>query len=457
MKKMKTTIATVVALSACVSTQLFAQNVKEDTITFALTGIQQVSVSTSATVPNAGNWTDGPKYYKTAPVKVTDKDIIKYIGAVLWRNASHYSSSAKLVLVQGELSGFFNITPDLAGSTANTFGGTTWPDGTFASADTDASTALANSFDSTYVALANGRHWDVNPLDGTLFPVGHLQPWGQIYVKDPVKGNDNVTYFFAISVEECYDCFYLNSFVSDAAFTTKIGAQNGPPCCGTASTLVGKGKDRYYVTLSFDNSENNPYLNDLNSSCYVGVDVGIGNIIGFATTTIPGDAIVPDSIDYVNAIRSRVGAPAPYEARFTLNGVLTYTWNLNFVDKQDLSPDFVGTGSYVANGYGFIALSCTLFSSATVNFTEKVVRAGTTVTGEDWANSWYGVGAEYVTAETASGYETAYEAGFYPTPINVSTSLSYHENFNVVYPNNNGPNLFPASWPSPGYVSPLFW
>src|ERR1035437_344890 len=46
MKKMKTTILTSVALAACVSTQLFAQNVKEDTITFALTGIQQVSVST---------------------------------------------------------------------------------------------------------------------------------------------------------------------------------------------------------------------------------------------------------------------------------------------------------------------------------------------------------------------------------------------------------------------------
>src|ERR1035441_4873675 len=76
MKKMKTTILTAVALAACVSTQLFAQN-KEDVITLSLTGQEQVSVSTSATVKNAGNWPDGPKYYKTGTTKVTDKDVIK--------------------------------------------------------------------------------------------------------------------------------------------------------------------------------------------------------------------------------------------------------------------------------------------------------------------------------------------------------------------------------------------
>src|ERR1035437_4429058 len=93
MKKMKTTILTSVALAACVSTQLFAQTVvKQDTITISLIGAKQSSVSQSPTLPNSGFWSLGPMYYMTAPIKVTDQDIIKYIGRVLWNNASHYSS-----------------------------------------------------------------------------------------------------------------------------------------------------------------------------------------------------------------------------------------------------------------------------------------------------------------------------------------------------------------------------
>ena len=53
---MKKTLITAAALVACAGTQLFAaqtQMAKQDTITFALTGQYQNSVSTS-TSPNAG-------------------------------------------------------------------------------------------------------------------------------------------------------------------------------------------------------------------------------------------------------------------------------------------------------------------------------------------------------------------------------------------------------------------
>ena len=77
----------------------------------------------------------------------------------------------------------------------------------------------------SFPALANGRHFDVNPDDTTdlftAWPVGHHQPWGQIFVQDTGKSPmvcDNVTFLFAITVQECYDCFYLNSFISDATF-----------------------------------------------------------------------------------------------------------------------------------------------------------------------------------------------------------------------------------------------
>ena len=112
---MKKTLITAAALAACVGTHLLAQTqmAKQDTITFALTGQYQNSVSTSTT-PNAGAWGPLPGYYKTASSKVATANIIQAIAIVLHGNAGFYSSKAQLVLVQGELSGFFNITDELA-------------------------------------------------------------------------------------------------------------------------------------------------------------------------------------------------------------------------------------------------------------------------------------------------------------------------------------------------------
>jgi hypothetical protein len=506
--KMKKTLITALVLGACVSTPLFAQTVvKQDTITMSLTGAKQLSVSTSASVQNAGKWSAGPMFYKTTPIKVTDQDVIKFIGMSLWKNANHYSKKAKLVLVQGELSGFFNITPDLALSMPDDDGIALDPyfsESPGFSADGDVNTSLANSFDSTTFQLANGRHWDVNPLVPTMYPVGHLQPWGQIYIQDTESTDDNVTFYFAISVEECYDCFYLNSFISTATFKTVNTAPNGPPCCVGESVIIGSGKDAYYMTFSFDNTKNNPYLYDsVDNPLYIGDEIGIANTGGGNVVGVPGfisgDAIVPDTIfnnivfaaaiangdtvaqaqlaAYIDTIKGAVpgAVPSPYQARFTLNGVLTYTWKLGYIDKTDLSPDFMGTGSYVANGYGFIGLYCSLFNTATVTFKEAAVKVGTAVTGEDWTASWIGIGAEYVVDETNGettpyanwvaygsptyvwGLGESFAFGFgYPTPINVTTSLSYHENFNHAYPaHNNNPGW--AAWPTPGWVKSWYW
>jgi hypothetical protein len=487
MKQMKTTIA--VALAACVGTQVFAAN-KQDIITLSLTSSHQSSVSTSSSANNVGAWSQGPKFYKTTSTKVTDQNVIQFIGYVLHHNANFYSTKAKLVLVQGELSGFFNITPDLGlDSWANYSSGIL--DGSFTSDDTDSSTAIANSTDSAFVTLDNGHHFlQTNPnVPGADFPVGHLQPWGQIFIQDSGKSAsvlicENVTYFFAMTVEECYDCFYMNSFISTASF--KVNTTSSPlPCCGNPSTLTGNGKDTYYMTLSFDNTENNPYLY-YNSSCYVGVD-GIGKD-STPASPIPGDGIVPDKINnpaygtgYHDSIVFLIGKNLPYEARFTLNGLMTYTWNLKFVNNSDIAPDFVGTGNYACNGYGFIGLYCSLLTG-TGKFTETIVNSScclntpwydNTVLG-NLGGGWYGVGAEYVSG-TDGGYETAYvsdyngdgdASGYYLTPMNVSTSLSFHQNFDKANYGWNqaqadGYGTFPSGWdsefPNNGVVTPLFY
>jgi hypothetical protein len=480
MKNTKTTLAIVAALAAGASTQLYAATTlkaKEDVITFTLTQSRQESISTSASKENAGDWTQLPFYYKAkmpgsgAPSFVT-KNVIQDIAYVLHGNNAYYDPSAVLVLDQGELSGFFALIPgDSTASvaTANYTDGVL--DGTFDDGDNNETYLdLNDSTESLTQAFPNGRHDQLNPLDGASYePVGHVQPWGQIWVKDIKKAHyDNVTYFFAISVQECYDCFYMNSFISQATFklNTKTAPQQGPPCCNktTTSAIVGSGKDMYYMTLSFDNTENNPYLYP-DSSCYVGVE-GL-------LTSIPGDGIVPDALPYEDAIDSALLKDSPYEARFTLNGIMTYTWNLAFISGgEDVAPEFVGRGTLAANGYGFIGLYCSLLTG-TVNFTERVVNYNTTVDAlwyaandSVWLDWWYGVGAEYVSTGEG-GYETAYVyylalnegdlgAAYANAPKNVSTSLSYHDSFNTIYPANLQ-DFAPAAWPFPSFVPSLYW
>jgi hypothetical protein len=479
MKKMKTTIAAAVALAACASTQLFAQNTKQDTITFALSLQGQASVSTSATVINAGNFSQGPLYYKTSSKKFTQVDLLKAIAYVMHgKNASYYSSQASLVLVQGELGGFWNIGDSLAISYADyeTNGlldgnfnqiedtnSLTWsPDGndyeaqyvyfphadstsdpydyeneTYSYLDFSERTSISDNVNEN-AQLDTGRHFlpvpyyyppnasGPTPLATTgEYPVGHMQPWGQIYVKDPGHKDssgdplcENVTFFFYLAVAECYDCFYLNSFISDATFKDINASQSGPPCCTAPGFLAGHGVDRYYLSLSFDNTIENEYLNPAwytntdsetptpASGAYyysyvgfTGVDVSSKNIQS------PADGLTPDLLVYSDPIRSHLGVSIPYETRFTLNGIVTYTWNLVLVNPTDAAYDYVGTANFAANGFGFIGLVCDLITGS-ATFTEKVVKDVGCCDDEPWweavknasfglnslSSGWYGPG-----------------------------------------------------------------
>ena len=429
--------------------QLPAQNVKEGVITFSLTQYAQNSVSTSKTVKNAGNWTGnvtgGPAYYKTATAKLTTANVLHSISYVLHkRNPSYYGSKATLVLVQGELSGFFNMTdPGLPEATAV-------PDeqGLF-----DTTTGGITTIDqgALFVALATGRHILPNPLTGA-WPPGHHQPWGQIFVKDPNHTDpstggplcENVTFFFAITVEECYDCFYLNSFITDTSFTSKSNSSSGPPCCTVPSSLLGSGADKYYMSLSFDNTSNNPYLNP-SSTGYVGwgssiLDNRYYGVVGIdlLPPTLPADGIDPDLLPYSDIIRSGLGIASPYEMRFTLQGIMHYSWNLKFINTGDAFADFVGSASFSARGFGFIALFCSLLdggaNGAAMGIAEGIKKASACCVDDPWYDSWYGIGWNqpqdpWSTFGTNLGLGVA---GF-DTPVNTQSDLSFHTSYDQDY------------------------
>ena len=484
--KMRKKLITALVLGACVSMQVFASE-KEDTITFSLTAQGQSSVSTSTAV-NAGRWSDLPTHYKTTTKKLTQADIIKAIGIVLHGNAGWYSSKASLVLVQGELSGFLAMDLDLAHSYAE-HNNSDYLDGSYNDYTYDDRTDLPNATDTMFAQLPTGRHfqsvpdyqWDSQngsydidtPSDFIgKFPTGHQQPWGQIFVKDPANTHvlstaadpdcENVTFFFAITVQECYDCYYLNSFISDAIFNFK-GTASPVPCCGGTSVMLGKGVDLYYMTMSFDNTVNNPYLNydlfdyvtdqyPVPDNLYVDYDgIAPGSHLNLFNWTVGYEGVYPDALPFFDPIKS--GALTMYEPflmRFTLNGIMTYSWNLKFINTSDLWPDFVGTGTYDVNGYGYIALVCDLLTG-TVKFTEKVVNTACCLDDNYWSDWWYGPGyypIRHVDNEDSNNYPDSewsnlwmdgvgYENYYYNvdniTPFNTEASLSYHANFDETY------------------------
>jgi hypothetical protein len=453
---MKKTLITAVALAACAGTQLFAQNAKEDVITFALTGQAQSSVSDN-TGNNQGGWTTpapiAATFYKTSSTKVATADILKAIAIVLHKNAGYYSSKAQLVLVQGELSGFFNLTEELADIGDNITGAPATIQSDFGT--TFADTTLLGG--GTVAKLASGRHFLPNPITGA-WPVGHHQPWGQIFVKDPGKAGfsatdplcENVTFFFSITVEECYDCFYLNSFISDAKFKFVNGSGSGIPCCGVLESLQGNGKDRYYMTLSFDNTLNNPYLNGTieGNAAWVGgfgqnTDITAADynpylgIEGIGSVTLVADGISADLLPYSENIISSIGLPSPFEMRFTLNGIVTYTWVLKLINTSDLVYDFVGSASYAANGYGFIALRCG-YLTGTASMVEKIVKGSNCCLGgmfKDglWFDWWYGTGWNQAQSPWFAFNPATPDPFGFGSPVNMAADLSMHIGFDEEY------------------------
>jgi hypothetical protein len=404
---MKRILITAFTLAACAGTQLFAQNVKEDVLTFNLSRQNQVSVSTSSSSANAGLWTAPPTVYKTKTTKLTTADILRAIAIVLYANPNAYSSQAKLVLVQGELGGFFGLKQPLESNVLYTNAVVDAKEGLFYPG------VYTSTFGALEGRLATGRNFEANPDDGRLAP-GHDQPWGQVFVKDQnATVCDNVTFFFNFDVVECYDCFYLNSFITDSKFTFQ--ERQGPPCCAGSSATSGNGKDKYFMYLSFDNMLTNPYLNP-ESDLYVGW-LG-GKYAGIEGLYEIEDGVTPDALEYEASIFNNVANPVDqheydvYTMRFTIAGIVTYTWKLQLLNSTDAVPDFVGSATYPAYGYGFIAKTCSLITG-TASFAEKVVKSTACCLDRPWYESWYGVGYGY---------------GYYgESEVNIITALSYHE------------------------------
>jgi hypothetical protein len=482
---MKKTLITAVALAACAGTQLFAQNAKQDVITFSLTRYAQVSVSTS-TAANAGNWSDGPTIYKTTSYKIATADVIQAIAEVLHGNPGYYGSRSQLVLVQGELGGFFGYPY------VNTLDSNDTTDG-------------------DNIRLATGRNMTYNPITGAL-PPGQNQPWGQVYVKTynalgQVILCENVSFFFAFRVEECYDCFYLNSFISDTTF--RFTQKTGPPCCAGTSLTSGKGTDKYYMTLQFDNTINNPYLNPYGSATIQAVSgstvtdesvagstnvltvdtddfyAQVGGVDGlyppvghfFVTGLVERDnGVNPDGLPYSDPILTSVHTPLDahaydiYTMRFALNGIVTYSWNLKFINSTDPFPDFLGTAGMPVTGYGYVQKVCSLLSGS-VTFTEGVVATTKCCLDEPWNNPgggqdggfWYGIGDFDIASNLGTGdpgdienYYDSNVAGTISTghlgdevPVNTDLDLSFHANFNYDYePLREAIN---GDYPQPGF------
>jgi hypothetical protein len=173
----------------------------------------------------------------------------------------------------------------------------------------------------------------------------------------------------------------MNSFISDAKF--KQGVLVGPPCCSPTITQSGTGVDKYYLTLTFDNTENNPNLNniasttstddnladwDYNQYWFIDLDSGyFPNYDGGLFET--DDGVTPDAL--------KVGQKDfhnwdTFTMRFTLNGILTYKWTLKNLNAGDVWPDFIGTATYPATGYGYVAKVCSLIDGS-VTITERLV------------------------------------------------------------------------------------
>jgi hypothetical protein len=488
---MKKTLITAATFAACAAMQLPAQNIKEGAITFSMTEYMQTSVSAVKGTKDGGVWSAEPQYYTDGSAKLTTANILQSISYVLHtRNPNFYSSKATLVLSQPELGGFFNMTDPGLPEARMIQDTTDYDVGIFDSTGDAGDYSLTPVQDGAlFASLATGRHLLPNPING-LWPPGHHQPWGQIFVKDPGKAGysatdplcENVTFFFAITVEECYDCYYLNSFISQATFTYKAGSITGVPCCGVPENLLGSGTDKYYMSLTFDNTSNNPYLNT-NSVAWIGKSdisanysnavVGIDYLVKNAPANLwvpNNEGITPDDLAYFDPIASGLSThrpPSPYELRFTLQGIVTYSWNLKLLNKGDTFADFVGTANYDARGYGFIALACGLLTGGVGNamsIAETIKAPANCCQNDPWYDSWFGIGwngpgpvpvidpvlksitllagpvqdpwgtdSSGITSLTGFGTILGSTVAGFGSPINTPADLSFHTSFDQNY------------------------
>jgi len=352
----KTLIAALI-VSVGLGSQAFAQKVKQGNITFSLTRQYQLSTNLTLSGGEPTKW-----QAKTKTAKVTQASILSAIGAVIHRG---FSSKATLTLARPELSGYYG-----------------------------------GDRENSLVQLPEGQN---------SFPApGLFQPAGQIFAKDGTYCT-NVTSFFRIKVQECYDCFYLDSFVTDSTFSRK--ASDAPPCCSPAFTASGSGKDKYYMAFSFDNTINNGMLISADGTPVITTSSTIVTNVSFTTNVseVIDDKVDPpvtnlvtniiDNTFYVtntvfvtNTVYAPIGLD-PHDngivpddetgyaafdvlvGRFTIQGIVTYSWSFKEMNKGAGDNDFIGTATMSgATGYGFIAKTCCLLTGS-MSIAEKLFDA----------------------------------------------------------------------------------
>jgi len=304
----KALIGAIIIAAGLTSTAL-AQTPKQGLLKVALN--RQYEYST--------NYNPSQMVWKTKKDKITEKTIISALGAVLGHN---FTSKAQLTVEEGILGGFQNVDSEDGFPP-----GITYPQ---------------------FTSAAGGARVGVNQVDAGDGPIpGKYQPLGWIFVRDIVAGVYvfvDVTPFFNVSVHECYDCFYLNSFVTDTTF--KFGQVTGPPCCGSSSVTSGKGTDKYYMCFEFDNTVANPRV-------ATGDTFGLYSAGGEwlrdleATMLDPAeDGITPNQAPIYQRFDQSV-------LRFRVCGIMTYKWTLK-------ESQFIGAATLPSYGYGFVKKVCSM-------------------------------------------------------------------------------------------------
>jgi hypothetical protein len=197
---MRKTLLAALIVSLGVAGQAYAQKIKQTSLNFSLT--RQYESST--------NFSSSKLQWRTKTAKISNASILSSISAVTGKS---FSSKALIVLAGGELGGFYGAWPDILGQTV---------------------VSLPNGFNRAVIDADLVEVWETlwpaglwQPAMDRLYDVDQtLAPLAQVYVQDG-DACYNVSPLFYITVQECYDCFYLNSFVTDTTFT--LGKQKVRP------------------------------------------------------------------------------------------------------------------------------------------------------------------------------------------------------------------------------------
>lgn len=330
--------ALIAALTVTVglTSQAYAQKQKQSVMTMSLTRQYQ---STGPITGNPGTW-------KTKTAKITQKEVIASIGIVLGHT---FTSNAKLVVADGDFSGFF------ANWESFTYDGA-FPHQDIEGVEGGPPVGFPNGYHRAVDADGwyNGNVATAGGLEG-VWPAGLWQINGEIFIQDGTDGAVcvNVTPFFYTMIQECYDCFYLNSFITDSTF--KLGTTDGPPCCQGTITTSGSGTDKYFVTMDFDNTVNNWAIDEYYNQYY---DLGVEALDPH------DDGLTPNDVPEYQNIDTKV-------MRWRLHGIVTYKWSLKPYNSGEI-PRFLGTATLPAYGHGFVAKVCAMITG-TVTIAEKLI------------------------------------------------------------------------------------